>query len=70
MYTDDNLTVLRLNIYRKFRKIFYVNIRIDNETFNLGKMLSMLQELAVSNNIHILEWPKDDIFFTICSIGN
>ena len=44
--TDDKLTALRLNIYRKFRKILYVNIRIDNETFNLDEMLSKLQELA------------------------
>lgn len=67
-YTDNKLSKLRLNIYKKFKMLFSLEFRIDNKTLNLGEMLLRLEEEAINSNTIILEWPKDDIFFTICSI--
>lgn len=67
VYTNDKLKKVSINIYRKFKIVLSSNVMIDNETFNLGEMLSRLQKEAV-NNIRTIEWPKDDVFFTICRI--
>ena len=68
LYTNGKLTKLSLNIYRKFKIIIAFNMMIDNETLDLDAMLLRLQTEAVNQNIFTLEWPKDDIFFTICKI--
>lgn len=41
---------------------------IDSETLNLDDTLLRLQLVANNHNIFVLEWPKDDVFFTICTI--
>lgn len=68
LYSNNKLTNLKINMYRKFKIILSVNIAIDNERLRLDEILLRLEKEAVNHNIHKTEWPKDDVIFTICSI--
>lgn len=67
-YTQGKFSKLSINIYKGFKLALSLNIQIDNETLNLDEMLLRLEREAVNVNIFKIEWPKDDIFFTICSL--
>lgn len=65
---QDNMKKMRINIYQKFRKLTSVEFEITNETLSLDYMLSRLQTEANSLRIYRAEWPKNYLFFIICTI--
>lgn len=70
IHKDENFKKLRINIYKKFKKLLSVEFDFVNETTSLDFMLSRLDDEANKNNIRTAEWPKNDLFFTIFTIQN
>lgn len=65
---DEQVKLLRINLYRKFKKLLNVEFEIVNETTSLDYLLSRLQSIANNHQIYVAEWPKNDLFFTLFTI--
>lgn len=61
-------TTITLSAYKNHKKIFEVIIGLANEKVNLNELLSKLQIQTNALNIQSIEWPLNDIIFTMCTI--
>ena len=66
----NGLRILRVNLFRKFRKLLTIDFEFVNETINLDYLLSRLEIEADNQVIGRAEWPKNDIFLRFLQFKN
>ena len=68
IYVNDEASEAQITLFKIFKKLQTLNFEVVNKTLHLDEMVLRLEIAAGNFDIKVVEWPKNDLFFTLYSI--